>query len=604
MKRLPVRPRPAPYEPLNGYFHRLAVVNGYDHPHKLWRILSQGQSDAARVLAFAIDLPELPVFSAPSPRWLSLEVENYGLASAHFNHHHFRHCPACIAEAPYFKPVWSLNMAVSCSKHGCWLASGFPIFFRDGNASQCAVTDEKDTYDAPPIVVALGKMLESALDASVGPFHPALPMFQQALTADQTIKLVRFLGGLADGQITDRSGQMAHAYILKTARAKVVNASLLLTNWPNTFFGVLDQMMAGTSELTSIRHVFGRLYHVLYKEFNDAAFNFLRDAFEFYLKDNWRGELSRRNRNLAEELIVQQQRISPTRAHRELGVKPSALRYMLAKGMLKTAVKQRKGKREFITLDMREVLYVGGQDVFLDLRATAKLFGVGPRRIRELVMGRVLPVYASASDATDRRWKFKREDIDAFIDKLRMKSLSEKGFNQPVFLSHALRYWRIDSIDWCALVRAIVTGDLPFLGRQPLKLSELIFEKDILRKWLIDRSDNLGELLSIHQASKVLGIKEQVVYELVANKVIASEIGSNNGRCFRGITPANLAQFHCDYISLAELAREQGTLAVHLMRKLTVKPVTGPSVDGCRQYFYRKSELNFLGKYTLISSDS
>ena len=97
--------------------------------------------------------------------------------------------------------------------------------------------------------------------------------------------------------------------------------------------------------------------------------------------------------------------------------------------------------------------------------------------------------------------------------------------------------------------------------------------------------------MSLQEAGRRLGVKDQVLYQLVASNMLVVDLvlkGSNN---VRRVSLASIEQFRSEFVSLAELASKEGTSATALLRRLKAAPVMGPRVDGGRQYFFRRLDV-------------
>lgn len=101
-----------------------------------------------------------------------------------------------------------------------------------------------------------------------------------------------------------------------------------------------------------------------------------------------------------------------------------------------------------------------------------------------------------------------------------------------------------------------------------------------------------GKDYSITEAARALGIKDQVAYHLVRHGLL--ECGAAPQRRARRISNNDLAAFKARYISLVEIAKRLGTSPKQILNSLQACPVAGPSIDGCRQYFYSRSDLAHL----------
>jgi hypothetical protein len=69
----------------------------------------------------------------------------------------------------------------------------------------------------------------------------------------------------------------------------------------------------------------------------------------------------------------------------------------------------------------------------------------------------------------------------------------------------------------------------------------------------------------------------------------------------------DLDLFNSTYVLSAKVAARPGTISGHLTRLLTtqgIQPISGPKVDGGRQYVFRKSDLDAINADELVSAGS
>lgn len=91
------------------------------------------------------------------------------------------------------------------------------------------------------------------------------------------------------------------------------------------------------------------------------------------------------------------------------------------------------------------------------------------------------------------------------------------------------------------------------------------------------------------------GLKEQVVYELIERDLLGAKRTRGGRGWLNRIDPGELQAFRETYVSLATLAKATGKAPRALLKALQVAPVTGPAVDGARQYFFRRTDLHRAG---------
>lgn len=159
-------------------------------------------------------------------------------------------------------------------------------------------------------------------------------------------------------------------------------------------------------------------------------------------------------------------------------------------------------------------------------------------------------------------------------------------------LHHVLRYWKLSEVEFIDLTKALLAQKLDVVNQPcddsiPLGLVELSCED--LRRWRLGRRVNKSSSVSIDEAATVLGIKQQVAYQLVYQGLLPSSQMLNRAEV--RVRSVDLQDFQRTYVSLAELARSRKTSPKALLGKLSCEPVTGPTVDGTRQYFYRIADL-------------
>lgn len=585
MKELPVRPRPLDLEPLLGYMHRLARANGYGRAKELWCAIAEDTEQHEKILLTALRLKKLPMFGAPAPRWLTLAVDHRGLPPVHFNLYELRYCPGCLSERPDIRPFWSLNFAVVCARHKCWLR---PFALSSNTVTKQGETDG----EVSKIVLALSRLLEKSLEKKKAVRDVVLTSIDRPLSTPKIIKLIRALIFISNDQFTDQGIKCNKSYVFENAKAQLICAASMLEDWPSSFWKTLDRMMNVEPTSMSVKQVFGRLYEVLYKEIKEPEYHFIRQGFEAYLADFWRGEISGRHRRFNRDLIASQHRISIAMAERKLGISDRTLKSMINSGALSKTKTQRVGKREFTTVDFDELQRsMEKTSKLLDLCSASDLVGINRRRLRELITAGHLLATASPLESSDNRWKIEEVAIDELAVKFMAKRKSIKDQVPLVLLTHALRFWRFDAAEWCALFQAMLDGGVSFRCIGAFSFSRIELEKSELRSWLKERSSKHRMPIQIRDAAIYLEIKEEVMYQLVANGFIPTRMAVKRGHCYQGIDVRDIHSFQERYVSLADLAKNRGTSPRHLKRLLTATPVTGPSIDGCRQYFYLRKSL-------------
>ena len=138
-------------------------------------------------------------------------------------------------------------------------------------------------------------------------------------------------------------------------------------------------------------------------------------------------------------------------------------------------------------------------------------------------------------------------------------------------LGRALRILGNRAVDFKTAVAMALDGRLRVAARDPMAVG--------LQRFLIDVEGTTDRgKRSVSAVAERLGLKWQVAAHLVARGLV-------------DLTPSGADLFRTTYIGGGELARIRETSSKALLAVMAAEghsPVTGPSVDGGRQYFYRR----------------
>ena len=157
-------------------------------------------------------------------------------------------------------------------------------------------------------------------------------------------------------------------------------------------------------------------------------------------------------------------------------------------------------------------------------------------------------------------------------------------------MANILKNWSLLDEEFVALVEAIQNQKIICYAEltQVNPIGKTYLDGQQFGGWLTGYRFEHSQFMSVDCAAKALGLKQQVAYQLVQSGLLETDPPSGKGV---RISTDQLQQFQANYVSLAELARIRGCSSRNLLEALPTKPVTGPTVDGNRQYFYRRSEV-------------
>ena len=108
----------------------------------------------------------------------------------------------------------------------------------------------------------------------------------------------------------------------------------------------------------AIRRVFQPLYGVIYGQLKAPVFQFLREGFETFLLEHWRGELCERNRLFRQETVKGYTRQGLAKVSRQIGVPRKMLKRLVHSDFIPGHGIQSVNvtTREVITMDAPETV--------------------------------------------------------------------------------------------------------------------------------------------------------------------------------------------------------------------------------------------------------
>jgi hypothetical protein len=120
-----------------------------------------------------------------------------------------------------------------------------------------------------------------------------------------------------------------------------------------------------------------------------------------------------------------------------------------------------------------------------------------------------------------------------------------------------------------------------------------------LRAWLRQWERSHMQDMSIAAAARILGIKEQVAFELVRSGLLHAHSQPHSHS--RRISMANIERFQKTYVSALEVGRTLHMSPRSLIEHMDAQPAAGPSINGCRQYFFKRDDVKNTKKTALYS---
>lgn len=592
-----VRPRPLPRESTLGYLQRVASANGLGSVGQLFASLRsrhQGAFDELCARLRLSDEERALLFGSLPAQWNHPDIP-LGLEHADFNSTHGRWCPLCLREGGVLPGQWTLKLVCSCPKHGTWLKESCSrcganlgwseVAQSEGQCPCGACLMDDDTEEAGGDAQALTLLL---CGDSSGMGRLAC---LSGLSTPAIHRLVRYLGPFQATTRPPHPGQTLEVHRLDVARGLVTGAACLLANWPTNLHTRIDELRADAPESPSVRRTFDPLYRVLYDALQEAEFRFLRDAFEDYLHVHWWGLICKRNRRLRPETANGHPRLSLPQMAKAARVPPSVVRHMVQAELVPSNSAELRSGRRARSIHLSELQGIqSATDGARSLEETAQMLSLPRRRVRELIVGGLLtPLVSRQINKDAAAWLIPKKEID----RLHVQTIQAPDDSESIPARDILKYWRLEKHESVALIAALVDRRLPAQGdgQSKVPVGKALLCAVGAKEWLLRHRSHARKDFSVDTAAKELGIKQQVAYDLVRLGILHS---TTVGVLGHRVSPDDVERFQATYVSLASLASQARRSPRALLAELSASPVCGPSIDGTRQYFYRRTEVESL----------
>ena len=505
-----------------------------------------------------------------NPRWLECTKARfpkaYGIA---------RWCPYCLAEdGGHWRESWYTGPA-ACFKHLCWLAStcgGCHHLLRWNRAR----------FKACACGALLAHAFTDALSADVQNLIGAQPGTIMGLAVDERWNLARFLGalysfGLGGKPLKKASRQRENV----EQRFVTVGASLVADRL--ACFELFDRLrvsQTGERNVPLLSEAFPQLLTMLRKQLNEAERQWVLDALSDYVTHS---------AHSGSPVIWERKGIgkrSSCKPYDAQRARNPAVTTMLKRTDTTVPVRRtRTGRRKFVvsSAELQGVKAVQRSQV--QLKTAARHAGMSVGRMWALVNAELI---------TSSQGRIDLRSVDRLLGNIATNGAGDiAGFDDPICLTEALRLY------------VPVSGSAEFFRTLVEKGIELASEPGktpALRNIFIDRRKascivrglaETGSPISVVEAARLLGVKQEVMYHLVNKGLLKTRAGKLGRRTARVVDVGDLRNFTEQFLPLIAAANQAGIRArdaANWARQLGLEIVTGPLVDGGRQYWIRRPD--------------
>lgn len=571
-----LRPRPVQGELFDAYLHRLLRVNGYQELRGLVEASPLARTPKLEFLQRRASLQEEELGRLIDPEHVVIEAKEDRKL---FLTPRIRWCPQCVTENDTFMGNWAYRTTVICIKHRSYLRDECPSCHRPQLARsvpglcKCGlILTRSEDHAVPEPLYRLQQMLHRSLLCEDSQAFFGLTYFKAA-------KLAHYMGMLACGSGKQSLSEGAHSRRLFNDRVLMMAAANTLDRWPENFLTLLalNQALPSTQ---SVRRDFGTVYTVLYRCLNGSEYQFLRNEFEKFVNNNWQGTLTKRNKSFSRGTLAKHPRMTLKDAAAKTKAAPSVLK-RLGSIVAAAEVGTTHGRR-MTTVETRRLQHIDG----VTLQKAAQLLHLPERRIRLLIEAEVIKADISPVIYKAAAWFISLYELQKLM-------LHDEGrcSADAVSFAHVMKCGKLSNEEFIGLVRALMTGEVQTVNgnENRIPLGQARVSRATFAGWLQQFRVENDLPLSVDEAAKVLGIKQEVAYHLVRKRILISCSGRTQGSV--QVRQKDLKSFQEKYVSLATLSKERGASPRALRMCLPLDPVTGPDIDGGRQYFYRLADV-------------
>lgn len=521
-----------------------------------------------------------------------------------------RYCPLCLSEEPIWQANWEVIFHDVCPAHGVWLLDQCsschrPLKWNRESLLRCECGADLRA-ESPQVAPGNAQQLSAILEARLleRPVTPDMAPLS-GMNLEQTQRLIRYLGGYMDPVSGPKPLKLRNAWQMQASWPVSSLAAEILAQWPQAFHQCWARMQEYIEgDKVGLSGTFKQAHFYLYKGLKESAFLPIREAFETWLSEEWKGGLCRRNRRLTTQLLANAQWIPGKVAADHLGISVPRLRVLLKEGLLDGQESISATGRRFLMVRRDQLDQISAHLANeMTMTAAMELLGIGKIRLRKLLT-LLFPGVRRIANKDKMPWCVPRGEVELLLaigNDLPVVSIPDE---HQVSLAHVLKYWTWTGEEIVSLVEEVRTGNLvPLALLDSAKgISRWIFDAKRLRNWQASLKRGLDYAwLSIPQVAEVLRIKQQVAYWLTRNGYLpTTEKLSTSQKAGAHVRREDIDRFRDRYVFGREIAAKLRCSSRKLSSILAehgFHPLLGNGVEPSRQLIYKRS--NALQRFLL-----
>ncbi|MBY0235417.1 MAG: hypothetical protein K2W93_10570 [Burkholderiaceae bacterium] len=401
------------------------------------------------------------------------------------------------------------------------------------------------------------------------------------LSGQASLTEIRILGALALYGTTGKPGKKVHRSELNEVKAQLMAGVELVESWPSKFVEALDRhrfggVKDGVAQL--LTEAFPRLTKLV-KLIPEGA---LRQRVQIAIDDYCSGSLTSSSPIVGRNAVLRTGPMTIKQLATKLGRRFESVALALdsqGDGLRGTRVTALGRRRRVVSeADLPKLSAQLREPI--SIKEAARLTALPAARVRALVSAGLL------------------SEVDQRLVRSEVQGLSrpQPTFDQesdgvqvrPVPVHLALRNW-IRVKDTAAFIQALRQGALNARAASTsCAIGDWVTSATDIEAWAKRQRNSAPEELTLSDASAALGLKHDVVRDLIRVGLLKGRFGSARSRSTWCVSAGDIEAFKLRYVPLAVLSREANVRprdGLAWARSQGIQVVTGPGVDGTRQYF-------------------
>ena len=612
-------------ESLAGFIMRMTANHGFSKPMALLRPLALEGSTLRQAVLQANAHPSMADYLAlrteelgrltASAEGQTCSVLGHELAQDLVALSGRKVCPRCVGETPYHRAHWDLTLMTVCPVHAVHMLGNCPECHRAMNWKVGPITHCSSPKCAADLRWAETAHVPETEMGGVRGLHrllasgscPEIADDVRRLSVSNQIQLVFHLGCYARG----RNG-MVRPTNFAADHADEVHLVLgagwqMCANWPASFHELLDRRRSAATaqKRYGIRKHFGTLRSWLERNGEPYA-RLIGSELTAYIVAH--PEFATRAPEIKQTRAaapVEQRSMTMAEARDVLGVGFDTIHALAVAHDLYLVPPTGSGAPALLRADRVHALQAERAGL-LTKEEVRDLLGSVKRTVDKLREAGLLPSEPDHQGTV----RYPTSGVEALLADL--ESRVTPGAKKPkrtVTMATITRMVPIPDFDLCDVIVAIRAGTIApvALDAKARGLHRFLFKQADVDRFVAALTQTEGRTLSVVEAAAELGVKQEVAYGWVRSGHLATVTVNSPTETGRRITEAALATFRQEYVTAAEFARLHRLGKKWAGRNLIefgVKAVSGPSVDGARQFLFRRADLEGFDVSKLVSGRS